>query len=572
MSLAPRCCSRRSRRLSSASSDARARAVRWPSRSVTSPTVCGSSAHSLNAEPTLVVDQDEDHLVRPVRPAPARRSASAAARTCPSPSCRRPGRAARRDAGRQRRVRLRQHRAGPRWSVADLATAGHVVRRQPRRCQQVEQPGGVGHLRPRPHPGWRRAGVPGRARTGGPSGRRPRRGRRRRPCPPPLTATVIRDRVPRAGPAPPHPHSTGSRVPVGVQADEVHARPPGRPGAGGRRPGRRRGPLRPVEHDDAPRPVPSPAAGAAASSDRVRTRVVSSATRRCTWSLSGRRSPTRFRGTHRSTPVGCAAGAPSTSSHVRRGIAHSSSSDTSLRRVPAAHLCHEGAGHTDGFVAWSGQAEDADRGERDGHRHPMQVPWRALRVPGSVGDRGLRSDGAGADRRREEVVVDGAALQRRVERGHGRLEQGAWSGAAAGAGPLPSERQRPERLLGRGATGPGRGTCCTPPGWRAPRAGRSASRRRSMTGLIRPNSSMVGLSRTRHITTASTSGRSASAISGKAGRVASYGRRGAVGSRRSPSEGAGVGGGSPRGGPRRRDGRPRARPRRCGTGAWRIPA
>ena len=55
----PRCPWRRavragcSRRLSSASSEARARAVRWPSRSVTRPTVWGRQAQSLNAEPPL---------------------------------------------------------------------------------------------------------------------------------------------------------------------------------------------------------------------------------------------------------------------------------------------------------------------------------------------------------------------------------------------------------------------------------------------------------------------------------------------------------------------------------------
>ena len=58
--------SSRSRRLSSASSDVRARAVRWPSRSVTRPAVCGRRAHSLERRTALVVDQHEDHLIGPV--------------------------------------------------------------------------------------------------------------------------------------------------------------------------------------------------------------------------------------------------------------------------------------------------------------------------------------------------------------------------------------------------------------------------------------------------------------------------------------------------------------------------
>ena len=136
----------------------------------------------LERRAALVVDEHERHLVRPV---------------------------AHRQRGDHRLQQLRLARAGragdqgvrPVATQVDSAGAGcgdaeqgrggawpispppgHVVRRQPRRCQQVEQPGGVGHL----GLGLIRGGVAqpcqGAARTGGPSGRRPRRGRRRPPC------------------------------------------------------------------------------------------------------------------------------------------------------------------------------------------------------------------------------------------------------------------------------------------------------------------------------------------------------------------------------------------------------
>ena len=45
---------------------ARARSARWPSRSVTMPTVCGRSDAVLERRAALVVDQHEGHRVRPV--------------------------------------------------------------------------------------------------------------------------------------------------------------------------------------------------------------------------------------------------------------------------------------------------------------------------------------------------------------------------------------------------------------------------------------------------------------------------------------------------------------------------
>ena len=95
----------RSRRRISASRLTSARSARRSSRSVTTPTVCGRSAQASNVDAALVVDEHERQVVGARAGGERRRRACAAARSCPSRSCRRRARAGRRGRGRSRRRR-----------------------------------------------------------------------------------------------------------------------------------------------------------------------------------------------------------------------------------------------------------------------------------------------------------------------------------------------------------------------------------------------------------------------------------------------------------------------------------
>ena len=144
--------------------------------------------------------------------------------------------------------------------------------------------------------------------------------------PAPLTARVIRDRGPGLTWTT-APHSTGSRVPsVSRQRKCTPASGPSR--SRPETPGRARSRCTPSSRttyrgpSHLSRPLPRIA-------DRVRTRAVSSATRRCTWSLSGRRSPTRLRHPPADSDRVCGRCATQVQSRPVPAPAHSSPSDTS---------------------------------------------------------------------------------------------------------------------------------------------------------------------------------------------------------------------------------------------------
>ena len=212
-------------------------------------------------------------------------------------------------------------------------------------------------------------------------------------------------------------------------------------------------------------------------------------------------------------PVGCAAGAPPRSSHVRSR--HSRTAAPVTRRAGCASRRPGPPG--------LGPHRAPRRAAR---RCRERRPRRAVRPPAPGAGPGTCSSGS---RAASVTVVSDATVPVPTEnerkssstrrRSHSResgavtvLSSSAWSGW----------RSRRRSRSSRSATSRACSAAARAAAWSATlRAQPALPSRRSLTqlptsmsGLIRPNSNMVGLSRTRHITTARTRG-SAVAISGQ---------------------------------------------------------
>ena len=458
----PRCRRRRARPASARAGSARrasersARAVVWPSRSVTTPTVCGRRGRLGERRAALVVDQQEGAAVRRVRAAPGRRSGSAAAPTCPTRWCPRPGRAgpSRHRSTCDRPVgRAAQGREQPvavAWPTPRRA-ARRVSRRRPAPGRSSSRTSGGQRARLRPP----ERGRPGRGRARRRSRRwqpvdrahravgRPSRAQhgRRRPSRRPAAATRG-DRRPAA--------SSGASAAVSTST------PPSR---AARRRRAERASERPVDHDHEPaaggrRPGPSPSAATPLpASGRVSQRVQLSSSGAPTPGSAARTAPGGRWGSHRAH-----------AQSRRRSASVSRSSSTSPGACRAAS-----------WATTAGSTPSAPLpGPDDGQPPPARRSTATGRSGGRHAARGCRRPSDPGDPRRARAAAhpDGERV-------------GVAAGAGSTAGACAVGRRRRAR--------PGPGGAPRPPARRPPAASASRpSRGASTSARVRRGSRRRG--------------------------------------------------------------------------------